>query len=236
MTTYDGGPTPYDTGYDYFHEPSEFEQEVDSFKEALRKAVKQEITDELNGLRATVKEQGEKLTNLTALESAAEQKRIEYEQKLERTERFAVDKVRKEGIRKLLDVLAEPRYRIDTERRPQPKCSKCNEDRKLKYTTPRGRIAYEPCECAATTLVWVVQEQLVHEVTKRFGELIVWYDSTARYYNRDNPDSIGGGTVLKSPAGVSIKELMDEPREYGFASKEDALIVASSLNKEGGDK
>lgn len=236
MTTYDDGPTPYDTGYDYFHEPSAFDQEVDGFKEALRKAVKQEITDELNGLREENREQAEKLKNLDTLEAEARAEKNAYERKLSLATTEAKREVEKAGIRKLLDVLAEPRYRIDTERRPQPKCNKCNEERKLQYTTPRGRIAYEQCECASTTLIWIVQEQFVHEISKRFGELIVWYDSTARYYNRDNPDSISSGTVLKSPAGVSIKDLMDEPREYGFASKEDALIVASALNKEGGDK
>lgn len=221
---------------DYFGESSAFDQEVDGFKEALRKAVKQEITDEMESLRETVKEQAEKLKNLTALELAAEQKRNGYERKLDHAERDALAKVRKEGIRKLLDVLAEPRYRIDTERKPQPKCNKCNEERRLRYTTPRGKVAYEPCECSATTLVWVVAEQYVHEISKRSGELVIWYDSIARHYNRDNPDSIGGGTVLKSPTDVPLKELMDSPREYGFANKEDALVVASSLNKEGGDK
>ena len=222
----------YEPGYDYFHEPTEFEQEVDSFKEALRGSVKKEIADELEKLRATVKEQGEKLKNLAALEAAAKADKKAYEWKMGHAERFAMDKVKKEGIRKLLDVLAEPRYRIDTERRSQPKCNKCNEDRKLEYTTPRGRVAYEPCECAATTLVWVVEEQLVHEITKRYGELIVWYTSTAHHYNRDNADSISSGTVLKSPANVPLKELMDEPRWYGFTNKEDALVVASALNKE----
>lgn len=226
----------YEPGYDYFHEPTEFEQDIHGFMESLRKAVKKEITDEMKELRATVKEQAEKLTHLDALELEALQKSNEYGRMMARAERDAEEKVRQEGIRKLLDVLAEPRYRIGTSRQPQRKCSRCNEDRKLEYKTPRGKVAYEPCECAATTLIWTVEEQYVHEISKHFGQLIVWYDSTARYYNRDNPDSISGGTVLKSPANVPLKELMDEPREYGFTNKEDALVVASSLNKEGGDK
>lgn len=236
MSMYDDGPTPYDTGYEYFHEPTEFEQEVDSFKEALRKSVKQEITDELNGLREENREQAEKLKNLDTLEAEARAEKNAYERKLSLATTEAKREVEKAGIRKLLDVLAEPRYRIDTERRPEPKCNKCNEDRKLEYTTPRGKVAYEACECAATTLIWVVEEQYVHEISKRNGDLIVWYDSTARYYSRDNLDTISSGTVLKSPAGVALKDLMDEPRCYGFTNKEDALIVASSLNKEGGDK
>lgn len=232
MTTYEDSPTPYPPDYDFFHEPTEFEQQVAEFKETLRVSVKQEITEEMALLSAKVKEQGEKLKNLDALEAEAKAEKRTYEWKKGHAEREAEDKVRKEGLRKLLDVLAEPRYRIDTERRAQPKCDKCDEDRKLEYTTPRGRVAYESCECAATTLVWTVEEQLVHEITKRSGQLIVWYASADRYWNRDNLDTISSGTVLKSPAGVSLKELMNEPREYGFANKEDALIVASALNKE----
>lgn len=221
---------------DYFEEPGAFDQEVESFKQSLRDSVKQEITEKIEKLTAENKAKDEKLANLTALELAAEQKRIEYERKMGSAEREALDMVRKDGLRKLLDVLAEPRYRIDMERKSQPKCNKCNGDRKLEYTTPRGRVAYEACECAATTLVWVVQEQLVHEITKRNGELVVWYTSTARHYNRDNLDSISSGTVLRSPVGASDKDLMGSPREYGFADKDDAQCVADALNKEGGDK
>ena len=222
----------YEPGYEYYHEPTEFEQQVDEFKESLRTAVKKEITEELALLSAKVKEQGERLKNLDALEAEARAEKSEYKYKMGRAERDAEDKVRKEGIWKLLDVMAEPRYRIETSRVPQPKCRKCNEYRQLEYTTPRGQTAFEACECAATSLVWKAEEQFVHSIAKRNGQLMVWYDSTARYYNRNNSDSISTGTVLKSPAGVPLKELMDSPREYGFDNKEDALMVASALNKE----
>lgn len=223
-------------GFDeYFEEPGAFDQEVEGFKQSLRDSVKQEITETIEKLKATVTEQDGKLANLTALELAAEQKRIEYERKLSSAERDALAKVQKDGIRKLLEVLAQPRYRIGHTWQSGPKCGSCNEQRQLEYTTPRGKPATEQCECASTTLFYEVQEQLVHEISKRNRELVVWYTDTKRFFTSSD-DTIGSGTVLKSPAGVSDKELMDSPREYGFTSKEDAQRIADALNAEIKDK
>lgn len=220
--------------YDYFREPTAFEQEIDNFKEALRQSVKDEITAELEDLRATVEEQGEKLANLRDLELAAERKRIEYERKRENAELEARRGVEREGIRKLLDVLAEPRYRVKRVYHSQPKCEHCDDRRTRTYLTPMGRTATEQCECAMRTMVWEVEEQMVHEITKRRGDLLVWYKSTASagYWGSGSDDTIGGADTLKPAAGVPDAELMDVPTEYGFASEEDAQRIADALNKE----
>lgn len=223
-------------GYEeYFEEPGAFDQEVESFKQSLRDSVKQEITKKIEKLTAENASKDEKLANLTALELAAEQKRNEYECMLSNVERDARQKVEREGIRKLLDVLAEPRYRLERTWQSGPKCGHCNEQRQLEYTTPRGKPATEQCECATTTLVYEVQEQLVHEMTKRNRELVVWYTSTAGFYS-SNPDTISSGIVLKSAAEASDKDLMEDPVNYGYASKEEAQRIADALNAETKEK
>lgn len=219
----------HEPGYDYF-EPSEFDQQVDEFKEALRCSVKEEITKEISDLRATVKEQGERLKNLTALERETEQKRIEYEHKLRRVEWEAEDKVRKEGIRKLLTVLAEPRFALKREYIQGPKCDKCDGNRRLRFTTARGQENTEACFCADSTPHWVVEEMLVQEVSKRHGKLLVWYSDTSRYIDQSE-DTFRQSNVLKPADGVAIEDLKKEPTDYGYTSAEDAQRVADALNK-----
>lgn len=219
--------------YDYFREPTAFEQEIDNFKEALRQSVKDEITAELEGLRRDNAAQAEKLANLKNLELEADQVRIQYERKRDNAEREARTKVEHAGIRKLLAVLAEPRYRVKRVYHSKPKCEHCDEHRTLTYLTPMGRTATEQCECAMRTMVWEVEEQMVHEITKRRGDLLVWYKSTASagYWGSGSDDTIGGADTLKPAAGVPDAELMDMPTEYGFASEEDAQRIADALNK-----
>lgn len=215
-----------------YFEPSEFDQQVDEFKEMLRTSVREEITEEIAKLRATVKDQAGKLANLTQLEQAAKKARQEYEHKAARAELDAHAKVQKEGIRKLLEVLAGPRYRVSLTYKEQPKCDKCDADRRIAYTTPLGRKQWERCECSESEVFYRAEEQYVHSISKRRGELTVWYENTKRHSDRDDTDSIGSPTVLRTPEGVPFEELAKNPREYGYANKEDALKVASYLNKE----
>ena len=213
----------------YFEELSPFDEAVESFKEELRGSVKKEITEQIEKLQEKVREQGEKLKSLATLEQDAAMAKTRYEVAMSRAERDAKQEVQKEGLRKLLDVLAEPRYRIDSTWRSGPKCEHCNENRQLEYTTPRGKPAAEQCECAATTRVYEVEEQFVHEMAKRSGGLVIWYRSTGGYFS-ESEDSISHSAVLKSPAGVSVEELAKRPSDYGYVSKEDAQRIADALN------
>ena len=46
-------------------------------------------------------------------------------------------------------------WKVDREYIRGPKCNKCDENRKLHYTTPRGRSATENCECAESSVQYV---------------------------------------------------------------------------------
>ena len=151
-----------------------------------------------------------------------------YELAFDVAEREARRTVEKEGLRKLLELLREPRYRVVTTWDLDPKCGKCDENRKLRYTTPRGNEAFETCECATTTTRWITEEMLVHEVAKRSGKILAWYHPASRYFD---DDSIASPNVLKSPDGVTLEEMAKNPRDYGFATEADAQILAGALNE-----
>ncbi|SDK80663.1 hypothetical protein [Arthrobacter sp. ok362] len=213
---------------DYYGNTSPFDEEVESFKAALRAVVKQETQDELETLRTANREMTGKLANLNKLERAAEAAQRDYERKLSQAEQMARRTVEKEGLAKLLELFREPRYRVHIVWDTQPKCVKCDENRKLRYTTPRGNVGFEACECFVQTQRWEVEETVVHEVARRGGKLLVWYHGTSRYFD---DDSVGSPTVLKSPDGASLAELSQDPRGYGFPDADTAQELADALNE-----
>lgn len=216
---------------DYYDDTSPFDEEVESFKDHLRKAVKEETQKEMETLRAANAEMAAKLKNLTTLEQAAATTKIAYERKLTMAEQTARRTVQQEGLRKLLELLDEPRYRLTRDWETGPKCGKCDENRRLNYTTPLGKKASESCECATRTPRWVVEEQTVHEVSRRGGKILVWYSPVSRYFDSDE-DSIASPAILKSPEGVALEEMAKEPTYYGFTTEAAAAVLADALNKE----
>jgi len=213
---------------EYYGDTTPFDEEVESLKDHLRTAVKEETQKELETLRTENREMAGKLKNLATLERAADQARFDYEFKLNQAEQTARRTVEKEGLRKLLELLREPRYRVALAWDPQPKCGKCDEDRKLNYLTPRGKEAFEMCECNAKTQRWEVEEMLVHEVAKRSDTILAWYHPVSRYYNED---SFGSPNVLKSAEGVALEEMAKNPRDYGFTTEEAAQVLVDALNE-----
>ncbi|WP_426940276.1 hypothetical protein [Pseudarthrobacter sp. S6] len=214
---------------DYYDDLSPFDEEVEGFKAALRESVKQEVQEELKTLRESNTEMSAKLAGLHKLEREAEMARRGYEVKLHQAEATARRTVEKEGLRKLLAILKEPRFKVTIAWDALPKCDRCAEDRKLHYTTPRGRKAEEACECSAKTRRYTAEEVLVHEVAKRNGKILAWYSDAGRYFGDD--DSFGSPTVLKSAENVALAEMVKDPHSYGFTTLEDAQKLAVALNE-----
>lgn len=216
------------TGYeDYYENTSPFDEEVEAFKDHLRAAVKEETQKKLEALLAANRDMTERLANLTTLERAAQAAKREYERKLTMAEQTARRAVQQEGLRKLLELLDEPRYRVALTYDNQPKCDRCDNNRQLRYTTPLGREAFEACECNARTSRWAVEELLVHEVSRRNGQIIAWYHTGSRYFD---DDAIGSPTVITSADGVALEEMVKNPRDYGFTTEAAAAVLADALN------
>jgi hypothetical protein len=217
-------------GYDdYYENTSPFDEDVEAFKDHLRKAVKEETQKKLEALTAANRDMTERLANLATLERAAESTKREYERKLTMAEQTARQTVQQEGLRKLLELLDEPRYRVERVYDEQPKCGKCDEHRKLRYLTPRGKEAFEMCECNARTHRWAVEELLVHEVARRNGKLLAWYHAVGSYFS---DDSIGSPSIVASPEGVALEAMVKNPRDYGFTTEAAAAVLAEALNRD----
>lgn len=214
---------------EFYPEPSEFDESMEALKNKLRESVKSEVLEELKALRTQNAQLRERQANLRSLELATER----AERECERKARMAEDQAQRDANRlkanELLAVLSNPKYRVATTRDEVEKCDKCDENRNVRYLTPRGREATERCECAMTSLRYIVEENIVHEAANRNGKLLFWYSPTRRYLSTDD-EGYFNVEVLREP--VAIEEMMNDYRRYGFDTEEAAQELVDALQKE----
>lgn len=139
---------------DYFYEPSENDIVMSEIGNILKKIIKKEILDELETLR---------IENAELRQYRNERKT--YEAKIREAEyksQVAIEKAQREAkntrIHDLFGDMLTTGYMIRTNNTKRPKCSKCNEQRRIEYTTPLGKTAYEVCDCDSYDYFYEVTE------------------------------------------------------------------------------
>ena len=162
---------------DFYYEPSEFDVQVNGFRESLLKSVKEDFISEMEKLKA------ENVT-LQSVKNDFEQIKREYEDKkreLERDRSNLQSKMRRE---RLVDLLKDHQiilYKAYSKRECPPKCDKCDGKRKIQYISPLGRKTSEDCLCNEGKTIFFPQEFVRYEFKlNRDGSVIAWY----RQYSR----------------------------------------------------
>jgi hypothetical protein len=134
----------YNDYFDFPAEPSTGDIVFEELKKILLGTLKEEIKTELETLRAEnaelrpYKEERERM-RLTLLRT---------QQECERKVRDAEKKARAMALEELFGDCVVDAWMVGRDYKQGPKCDKCDEKRKLHYTTPRGRAMTEDCECA----------------------------------------------------------------------------------------
>lgn len=118
-------------------EQTKVEQKTNEYMEFLREAVRQEVKDELQTLRAEV----ETLREFKRTVRANEAKFAEEKRSLERD-------IRNARLRELFGDYIVEAWRVKRVFSERPKCDKCNEGRMIEFISPRGKRMTEWCECA----------------------------------------------------------------------------------------
>jgi len=136
---------------DFYYEPSEFEAQVEEFKDSLRASVKEEITQELERLRkenaSLIDIRNNWSKKVRELEDDYRAKKFELDKAI-RDAKDADEKAKRTRFDQLISEFAPVVYVVDYEQIKLPKCDLCDNQRRRKYITPLGRVAYEDCECA----------------------------------------------------------------------------------------
>jgi len=132
---------------DYYDEPSEFEQQIEEFKQSLVNAVAKEHQDEMKRLR----EENEKLKEFRdkMQKMEREHQKAVSELELEKThaQRVAVNT----RLRDLLKPVYQGAWKVKASSEYEPKCDKCEESeygrRFVHYHSPQGKPCQEQCDC-----------------------------------------------------------------------------------------
>ncbi|AJG62191.1 MULTISPECIES: hypothetical protein [Bacillus] len=199
---------------EFYHEPSEFEQQVDELKETLMNAVKDEFKEEMDRLRKENAELQEVKKNMKEIEQDYKRKSFDLDWKKKNLETT----VRRERLSELMKDFQVELYTVSSRGKEKPKCDKCNEKRRIPYKTPLGNDTYETCDCSSKIQVYEPMPILLNEFSIRNGESCAWYqvkdgswDEYLHYYE----DSINGKELITSEEqfesiGYSYKTLFKD--------------------------
>lgn len=167
---------------DFYNELSEFEMQVEEFKESLMNSVKGEYKAEMERLRKENAELQEIKQSFNQIEREYNQKTVELDMAKQDLRR----EIRKERLTDLLKDFEVLLYRPDYRYEYGPKCDNCDENRQVHYKTPSGKDAQEDCGCKGRYRVFNPEEFICKSFANRSGKFIAWYTK-----NDDDGESFG---------------------------------------------
>lgn len=160
---------------DLYNEPSEFEQQVDEFKQSLLNSIKEEFIAEMDKLKTENAELQDIKHRMEEIEFERSRERSE----LEHSKKIAMKEAKDMRLGELLKDYKQNIYTADSVHSRGPKCQECDADRQISYTTPLGREAKEWCACHETTVTYNVKEVTAASIehwTAEYGIKVNYYD------------------------------------------------------------
>ena len=163
----------FDFDDDEYFECSEFDRQIDEFKQALIVNAREEIKDKIVALEEEVK----------SLRMFRDDRKM-YLEKLAAAERRAVlaeteaqKKYKDARLKELLGDNLVTTWEAKGEWVQGPKCDLCDEKRLRHFITPCGREMAESCTCAKSTLVYKPRELMLYRIHEWRGGMELFYDS-----------------------------------------------------------
>lgn len=225
----------YYEDYDYFYEPSKNDIVMEEIGDILKKMIRKEVVDELEALR---KENAE-LRQFKSEKESHERKirELEYQCKI------AIENAQREAkqtrIHDLFGDMVSTGYMIRSNNTKRQKCNKCNDNRRIEYTTPLGKTAYEVCDCDGYDYFYEVAEVelLSFKIRKGYGwsneESVSKYYRHARNIYNDKDDYNEYQNVYDVYSGESFEDVKKN-NYYGtvFLDKEKCQEYCDWLNEQ----
>jgi len=161
---------------EFYNEPSEFEMQIDEFKQALIESVKKEYVDEMDRLRKENAELQDFKENKKAIENEHRQALHKME-----TEKAQFEKSLKN--KRLTDLFGENMFTAwypNSKSIKPPKCDQCDDNREIHFTSPSGKKLTEPCPtCGNSKSVYEPEELECYKFTQ--GKPDRWTDECRIY-------------------------------------------------------
>lgn len=217
---------------DFYSEPSEFDMQIEEFKESLSKSVKKEYLEEMEKLRKENQALWEVKKNFEQIKREYENKK----HKLEIAVRDAENKAKRMRAEEIMENYKVFFWRQSFEYKYGPKCDKCDKNRQIEVSLPSGRKVNDDCECRKTQAKVAVPERMVrYELADRQGKIVAWYKSCGkeeeRYYCIDYASTVYADSAIVEP-GTSFDALLKkESKEILFQSREECMAYCEYLNE-----
>lgn len=219
----------------FYDEPSEFEDQVEDFKESLSKSIKNEFLEEMERLKKENK-------NLQGIRDHFEQIKRDYEQKKRECDRAmleAEDKAKRMKIDELMERFKTFFWRPDWQYLYGPKCNKCDENRKIDVVLPSGNTVKDECQCQKSRMKVMIPERMVRfEIADRDDGIVAWYCNCGRkddrYYKLEYASSVyAEGNIVQLGTSFDVLEKKDQ-RKLLFKTRDECLAYCEYLNEKNG--
>ena len=170
---------------DGFYGGGEFDEEIEQFKDTLKKSVRKEILDELEALRAENKELQEIKKNFDEVKRDYEKKKADCT--------LAIEGAKIQAKRaRLSEILEQCRiflYSPTIRRAYAKKCDKCDTWRQVKVNLPSGKIVTDDCSCSVNKSFYEPKKYILCEFSDKYSGITTWYkeceSSSGNYYALD---------------------------------------------------
>lgn len=172
---------------DYFREPSEFEMQIEEFKDSLRDAVKDEIKEKIESLEKELAELKEFRDERNKFVREYESKIQEMQREVSNIKRVAKESEEKWKKARLYQLLGDyliVGWKVGYQWEYGEKCDKCDENRKIHFVSPQGKEYEENCKCAVRYYRYFPQEATLSKIYVR-KKNFRWDDKgETDFYNR----------------------------------------------------
>lgn len=172
---------------DYWVEPSEFEQQIEEFKDTLRNAVRDEIKEKIESLEKELAELKEFRDEKNKFIKEYEAKIREVQREASATIRAAKEseeKWKKARLYQLLGDYLTVGWKVGNSWEYGEKCDKCDDNRQIHFTSPQGKEYKEDCQCAKRYYKYFPKEATLSRIYVR-KKNFNWNDrGETDFYNR----------------------------------------------------
>ena len=224
---------------DFWDEPSESDELIYNFKEALRKEVKQEVKDKIERLE-------KELADLKEFREEKEQydNRInQLENKLKKTESEVEEKAKQLKLNEFLTMIESPAWCVHGDwEYLNPKCDKCDDSRTIHFLAPSGKEHTESCPYCSqrrytyrpeeAVLVYMKEKELkrIKEYEMNGVELIYVHKHQLNEYFKTDYDYT---EIRRCYNGEDVSKLNNyDANHMYFRNLEDCQKVCDYLNSE----
>lgn len=224
---------------DFWDEPSESDELIYNFKEALRKEVKQEVKDKIERLE-------KELADLKEFREEKEQydnKINQLENKLKKTESEVEEKAKQLKLNEFLTMIESPAWCIHGDwEYLNPKCDKCDDSRTIHFLAPSGKEHTESCPYCSkrrytyrpeeAVLVYMKEKELrrIKEYEMNGVELVYVHKHQLNEYFKTDYDYT---EIRRCYSGEDVSKLNNyDANHMYFRNLEDCQKVCDYLNED----